>query len=40
MHEGTLKFVDDDHIQFSGVGWIDGKPAPDHCPTMVLVRKK
>ena len=40
MHEGTLTFVDDDHIEFSGVAWKDGKPAQDHCPTMKLVRKK
>jgi hypothetical protein len=40
MHEGTLTFVDDDHIEFSGVGWVGGKPAPDHCGTMKLVRKK
>jgi len=40
MHEGTLTFVDDDHIEFSGVGWVNGKPSPDHCATMKLVRKK
>jgi hypothetical protein len=40
MHEGTLTFVDDDHIEVSGVGWVDGKPAPDHCAQMKLVRKK
>ena len=40
MHEGTLTFVDDDHIEFSGVAWVDGKPATDHCVTMKLVRKK
>ncbi len=40
MHEGTLTFVDDDHIEFSGVAWAGGKPAQDHCPTMKLVRKK
>jgi hypothetical protein len=40
MHEGTLTFVDDDHIEFAGVGWVNGKPAEDHCPTMKLVRKK
>ena len=27
MHEGTLTFVDDDHIEFSGVAWEGGKPA-------------
>jgi hypothetical protein len=40
MHEGTLTFVDDDHIEFSGVAWVDGKPAPDHCGQMKLTRKK
>jgi hypothetical protein len=40
MHEGTLTFVDDDHIEFAGVAWVGGKPAPDHCATMKLVRKK
>ena len=40
MHEGTLTFVDDDHIEFSGVAWVGGKPAEDHCGTMKLVRKK
>jgi hypothetical protein len=40
MHEGTLTFVDDDHIEFSGVAWVNGKPAEDHCGTMKLVRKK
>lgn len=40
MHEGTLTFVDDDHIEFSGVAWSGGKPAENHCGTMKLVRKK
>src|SRR5207244_3614301 len=40
MHEGTVKFVDDDHIEFSGAAWVNGKPAEDHCVTMKLVRKK
>ena len=40
MHEGTLTFVDDDHIEFSGVAWVGGKPAENHCGTMKLVRKK
>jgi hypothetical protein len=40
MHEGTLTFVDDDHIEFTGVAWIDGKPSETHCGTMKLVRKK
>src|SRR5258708_3807327 len=40
MHEGTLTLVDNDHIEFSGVAWVGGKPAEDHCATMKLVRKK
>lgn len=40
MHEGTITFIDDDHIEFSGVAWDGGKPAEDHCPVMKLVRKK
>jgi hypothetical protein len=40
MHEGTLTFIDDDRIEFSGVAWVGGKPAEDHCATMKLVRKK
>jgi hypothetical protein len=40
MHEGTLTFIDDDHIEFSGVAWNNGKPDNDHCATMKLVRKK
>lgn len=40
MHGGTLTFVDADHIEFAGEGWVGGKPAPDHCVTMKLVRKK
>jgi hypothetical protein len=40
MHEGTLTFIDDDHIEFSGVAWVNGKRAEDHCPTFKLVRKK
>ena len=26
MHEATLTFVDDDHIEITGVAWEDGKP--------------
>ena len=40
MHEGTLTFVDDDHIEFAGVAWADGKPVETHCGQMKLVRKK
>ncbi len=40
MHEGTLTFVDDDHVEVLGIGWVGGKPAEDHCGQMKLVRKK
>ncbi len=40
MHEGTLTFIDDDHIEFSGVCWKAGKPAKGHECAMKLVRKK
>ena len=40
MHEGTITFVDDDHIEFSGVAWAGGKPAQGPCCAMKLVRKK
>ena len=40
MHEGTLTFIDDDHIEFSGVAWVDGKPSETHCAKMKLIRKK
>jgi hypothetical protein len=39
MHEGTITFVDDDHIEWSGVAWEGGKPC-DACPGMKLARKK
>ena len=40
MHEGTLTILDDDHIEFSGMAWVNGKPAQDHCETHKLLRKK
>jgi hypothetical protein len=40
MHEGTITFIDDDHIAFSGVCWEGGKPAKGHECKMKLVRKK
>lgn len=40
MHSSTLTFLDDDHIQIEGEAWEGGKPSPDHCGTMKLVRKK
>jgi hypothetical protein len=40
MHEGTLTFLDDDHIEFAGVCWAEGKACPEHACDMKLVRKK
>jgi hypothetical protein len=40
MHEGTITFVDDDHVEWSGVCWKDGKPDTSHVCQMKLVRKK
>jgi hypothetical protein len=40
MHEGTFTFIDDDHLEISGVAWANGKPLEDHCVKMTLVRKK
>jgi hypothetical protein len=40
MHEGTITFVDDNHIEFSGVCWEGGKADASHTCQMKLVRKK
>lgn len=40
MHEATITFVGADRYEMTGVAWVDGKPAPDHCGSMKLVRKK
>lgn len=40
MHGGTLTIVDDDHIEFAGEAWENGKPSETHCACMKLVRKK
>jgi hypothetical protein len=40
MHESTLTFVDDDHIEVNGIGWVNGAPAKDACCGLKLVRKK
>jgi hypothetical protein len=40
MHEGTITFIDDDHIEFSGVCWEGGKVAKGHECALKLVRKK
>jgi hypothetical protein len=39
MHEGTITFIDDDHIEWSGVCWEGGKAVKCEC-NMKLVRKK
>ncbi|HLW65778.1 MAG TPA: hypothetical protein VKS79_10700 [Gemmataceae bacterium] len=40
MHEGSVTIIDDDHIEFAGCAWVNGKPDTEHCPTFKLVRKK
>ncbi len=40
MHAATVTFVDEDHIEIEGEAWEGGKPSPDHCALMKLVRKK
>jgi hypothetical protein len=40
MHEGTITFIDDDHIEWCGVAWEGGKPIKGHECAMKLVRKK
>ncbi|MFL5328246.1 MAG: hypothetical protein ACJ8C4_04975 [Gemmataceae bacterium] len=40
MHEGSVTFIDDDHIESSWQAYQNGKPAGDQKMTMKLVRKK
>jgi hypothetical protein len=40
MHEGTIKFIDDDHIEWCGVAWENGKPIEGQSCQMKLIRKK
>ena len=40
MHEGTITFIDDDHLETFGVLWDGGKPAKGHEHKMKLIRKK
>ena len=40
MHSAVVTFVDADRIEIAGEAWENGKPSPDHCATMKLVRKK
>ena len=40
MHSSIVTFIDNDHMEIAGEAWQDGKPCPDHCGTVKLVRKK
>jgi hypothetical protein len=40
MHEGAITFVDDDHIEFHGCAWENGKPLEGMKCEFKLVRKK
>ncbi|OAI54359.1 hypothetical protein AYO44_03565 [Planctomycetaceae bacterium SCGC AG-212-F19] len=40
MHEATLTFIDNDHIEIAGITWEGGAPAKDMCGVMKLIRKK
>lgn len=40
MHEGSITFLDEDHIEWSWLGYQNGKPAEEHKVTLKLVRKK
>jgi hypothetical protein len=40
MHEGSIKWIDDDHIEWSWTGYQGDKPAKGHGISMKLVRKK
>jgi len=40
MHEVTLTFEDDDHLEVNGTGWENGAPAKEMCCGVKLVRKK
>jgi len=40
MHGATVTLIDDDHIEIAGEAWEGGKPSPNHCGCMKLVRKK
>ena len=40
MHEGSITFIDDDHIAWEWCGFSDGKADGGHKVSMKLVRKK
>jgi hypothetical protein len=40
MHEGSITFIDDNTIEWSWQGWMNGKADDAHRVSMKLVRKK
>jgi hypothetical protein len=40
MHEGLITIIDDNHIEWSWAGYMDGKPSDGHKVSMKLERKK
>jgi hypothetical protein len=40
IHEGSIAFIDDDHIEWSWQAYDDGKPSDGHKISMKLVRKR
>jgi hypothetical protein len=40
MHSSTVTFVDEDHLELQGEAWENGKPSPEHCGMLKLVRMK
>jgi hypothetical protein len=40
MHEGSVKIIDDDHLEWCFQGWNEGKPAEGHQCAIKVVRKK
>jgi hypothetical protein len=40
MHEGSIKWIDDDHIEWTWQGYQEGKAEKGHGISMKLVRKK
>ena len=40
MHEGWIKVLDSDRIEWNWQGYTNGKPADDHKVAMTLLRKK
>lgn len=40
MHEGSITFLDDDHIEWAWQAFANGKPLDDHKISLKLARKK